>query len=94
VTKKLWLVFLIVAFTIANILVLTAIWPIINSNVAVAANDSVIISGNHAASFAAYRWTISALPWFLYLIAPVIGVIEVILVLKGAEYAQNRWLAR
>lgn len=87
--KKILYVILIVGFVIGNYIILAFIWPAIQDMIGVATADPVL-SGNHASDFAYYNSFVKAMPFWLYFLPAVVGVIEAIIVLKTGERLIDR----
>ena len=88
-TKKVWLVLLVVGFTVGNYIILTMIWPTLQSMIGVAQADPAL-TGNHSADFAMYKNVLDSMPFYLYFIPAVVGVIEAIIILRTSERLLNR----
>lgn len=89
-TTKIWLVILVVGFTVINLLILTGLWGVIGDNIQVAIDDPTIAAnGTYGTEFALYRNAVMALPFWLYLICPIVSIIEVVIILKAKEIGEG-----
>lgn len=87
-SRKLWFVFLICLFTIGNYIFITMFWPTFLQLLNIAQSDPAL-SGNHSADFHFYAAFLGSIPWVMYILPAVVGVIEAILVLRAPEIIEQ-----